>query len=298
MLFGVICLAFSPIFVSLAHVNGFAATFYRVTIAATVLLIPFLLQRNTTQPKGGRNLALVIGGAGGLIFAVNNVLFNISVSMIPVANAVFLANTSVIWVGLVSVFFLHERLSSHFWLGVALALAGVFLITYNVSPAAANLTIGNLLALLGGIFYAAYILVNSRARVYLGALSYMVLSNLASSIILFFTLMALGISYTGFSLATYSYLFGLGFISHALGFLAIIYAQAHLSPSRVSAILLSQPFAALILAFILLREQPSGFQLAGMATLFLGIVLANQRRQLRKENIEIYDVNSLERYRE
>jgi hypothetical protein len=34
---GVMCLAISPIFVSLAKVNGFTAAFYRVTIAATVL---------------------------------------------------------------------------------------------------------------------------------------------------------------------------------------------------------------------------------------------------------------------
>jgi len=69
----------------------------------------------------------------------------------------------------------------------------------------------------------------------------------------------------------------LGFVSQALGFLAIIYSQAYLPPSRVSTILLAQPLLVLILAFIILQEQPSNLQFIGMFTLFVGIILANRR---------------------
>jgi drug/metabolite transporter (DMT)-like permease len=277
------CLAISPIFVSLAKVNGFAAAFYRVTIAATVLLIPYLLQRKNIRSAGhsgpSRAITVLIAGAGGLIFALNNGFFNTAVTMVSVANAVFLVNTSVIWVGLASIFLFREKLSINFWLGVALALAGVFLITNEPNQPDRSLFVGNLIALLAGVFYAGYILINNKARVYLSALSYMVFSSISSSIILFVTIVALGIPYTGFSLATYVYLFGLGFISHALGFLAIVYAQAHIRPSTVSTTLLAQPLVALILAFLILREQPSSLQLAGMLILLVGIYLANIRRK-------------------
>ena len=280
LFFGIMCLAFSPIFVSLAQVNGFTAAFYRVTIAAIVLLIPFLLQRNNAHlaehSGSGRTTIILIAGAGGLVFALNNGFFNTAVTMVPVANAVFLVNTSVIWIGLVSIFVFHEKLSINFWLGVALALAGVFLITNEANHSGRNLFVGNLIALLSGVFYAGYLLVNNKARVYLSALSYMVLSSLSSSIILFVAIVALGIPYTGFSTATYGYLFGLGFVSHAMGFLAIVYAQAHIPPSTVSTMLLAQPLAALTLAFLILREQPSSLQLAGMLILLVGIYLANK----------------------
>jgi len=283
LFFGIMCLAVSPIFVSLAQVNGFTAAFYRVTIAAAVLLIPFLLQRSNTHraehSRISRGAALVIAGAGGLIFALNNGFFNTAVTMVPVANAVFLVNTSVIWVGLVSIFVFREKLAINFWLGVGLALAGVFLITNEANHPGRNLFVGNLIALLSGVFYAGYILINSKARANLSALSYMVLSSISSSIILFVTIVALGIPYTGFSIATYSYLFGLGFVSHALGFLAIVYAQAHIRPSTVSTMLLAQPLAALTLAFLILREQPSSLQLAGMLILLIGIYLANKRKK-------------------
>jgi drug/metabolite transporter (DMT)-like permease len=277
------CLAISPIFVSLAKVNGFTAAFYRVTIAAAVLLIPYLLKRKNSRSaehsRPSRTITVLIAGAGGLIFALNNGFFNTAVTMVPVANAVFLVNTSVIWVGLVSMFVFREKLSINFWLGVALALAGVFLITNEANHPDRNLFVGNLIALLSGVFYAGYILINNKARVYLSALSYMVFSSISSSIILFVTIVALGIPYTGFSLATYGYLFGLGFVSHALGFFAIVYAQAHIRPSTVSTMLLAQPLAALTLAFLILREQPSSLQLVGMLILLVGIYLANKRRK-------------------
>jgi len=280
LFFGIMCLAFSPIFVTLAQVNGFAATFYRVTIATAVLFIPFLLQRNISHlakhSSPSRTTIILIAGAGGLVFALNNGFFNTAVTMVPVANAVFLVNTSVIWIGLVSTFVFHEKLLVNFWLGVALALAGVFLITYEANHSSRNLFVGNLIALMAGVFYAGYILVNNKARVYLSALSYMVLSSLSSSIILLIAIVALGIPYTGFSTAAYVYLFGLGFVSHAMGFLAIVYAQAHIRPSVVSTILLAQPLAALTLAFLILQEQPSSLQLAGMLILLVGIYLANK----------------------
>ncbi len=278
---GILALAFSPIFVSLAQVNGLAATLYRTSIAASALLIPFLLPRDnhlgtaTTRPS--LRTAIAIAGLGGLLFALNNGLFNTAVTMIPASSAVFLANTAVIWVGLFSIVIFHEKLPLNFWVGVFLALAGVFLITTGRGGSSDNFLLGSFVALLGGFFYGLYILFNNTARRFLNALAYMVLSNFSSGLMIFVAILVVGVPYRGFSLATYGYLFGLGFVSQAIGFLVIVYAQAYLPPSRVSTILLAQPLLVLVLASIILREQPSTLQLAGMFTLFGGIVLANRR---------------------
>lgn len=226
----------------------------------------------------------MIAGLGGLIFALNNGLFNTAVTMIPASSAVFLANTSVIWVGIISIVVLHEKLLLNFWVGVFLALAGVFLITSGRSDNSISLTRGSTIALAGGFFYGLYILFNGTARKYLNALSYMVLSNIASGLLLFAAILIVGIPYTGFTPATYGYLFALGFVSQAIGFLSIVYAQSYLAPSRVSTILLVQPPLVLILSFFILREKPSILQLIGMIILFIGIFLAN-RRNSNKENL-------------
>ena len=279
--FGVLALSFSPIFVSLAKVSGLTATFYRTSVASSVLLVPFLLQRNnhlgttTTRPTWGN--ALKITALGGLIFAINNGLFNTAITIIPASNVVFLANTATIWVGIFSMIFFREKLFLNFWLGVFLGLTGVFLITAGRSGSTENLLIGSFIALLGGFFYGLNILFNNVARRSLNALAYMVFSNFTSAILLFIAILIVGVPYKGFTSATYGYLFGLGFDSQGLGFLCTVYSQAYLPPSKVSTILLAQPLLALILAIFILHEQPSNLQLVGMATLFAGIVVANRK---------------------
>lgn len=269
--------------------NGLAATFYRTSVAAGVLFLPFLLRRDnrlgksTTRPNV--RITVTIAGLGGLLFAINNGLFNTAITMIPASNAVFLANTSVIWVGIISMIVLHEKLSLNFWAGVFLALAGVFLITSGRSDNSISLTRGSIIALFGGFFYALYILFNGTARRYLNATSYMVLSNISSSLLLFAAILIAGVPYRGFSFTTYGYLFALGFVSQAIGFLLIVYAQSYVAPSRVSTILLVQPLLVLILAYFILQDKPSALQLTGMFILFGGIVLANRRRGMMRTNL-------------
>jgi drug/metabolite transporter (DMT)-like permease len=278
---GILAMGFSPIFVSLAHVNGLAVTLYRTSLAASVLLIPFLLPRanrlGTATTRPSLHMTIGIAGLGGFLFAANNGLFNTAVTMIPASTAVFLAYTAVIWVGLFSIVIYHEKLPLNFWVGVFLALAGVFLITTRRSGSSGDFLLGSFLALLGGFFYGLYLLFNKTARRFLNALSYTVLSNFASGLMVFVAILLIGLPYRGFSLATYGYLFGAGFLSQAIGFLVIIYAQAYLPPSRVSTILLAQPLLSFVLASIILREQPSALQMVGMVTLFGGIILANRR---------------------
>jgi len=282
-------MSFSPIFVSLARVNGLTATLYRTSIASGTLLLPFMLQQNNRlgveEVRPGLRQVLGIVGLGGLLFALNNGFFNTAVTMIPASRATFLANTAVIWVGIFSMLIFHERLLFRFWFGVILALAGVFLITGNFQNGSADGSwLGNLVALTGGFFYGLNILFNGTARRYLNAVAYIVLHNAVSALILLVAVLLVGVQFWGFTFTTYAYLFGLGFLAHGIGFSCVVYSQAHLPPSRVSSILLAQPMLVLILSFIILQERPLVLQLVGMFILFGGIVLANYRNtSLRKE---------------
>ena len=60
---GLLLLGFSAIFVSLANAPGTIVGFYRMTFAALILFIPFLLQRRKgiKLPKKGIGLALLAG---------------------------------------------------------------------------------------------------------------------------------------------------------------------------------------------------------------------------------------------
>ncbi len=278
LLFGVFAFAFSPIFVSLAQVNGLTATLYRSGVGAMVMTVPFAIQRPTREAtKPSLKTVVKIGATGGLLFALNNGLFNTAITFIPASNAIFLANTAVIWVGLVSIFLYKEQLGGYFWVGVALALVGVLLITTEGRFSAEIVWSGNLIALAGGFFYGLNILYNNVARRTLNAITYMTLFNTTAALLIFSVILIVGVQFRGFDAATYWYLFGLGFISQGLGFLAVVQSQAYLPASRVSTILLAQPLIVLVLAYFILDEQPSLVQACGIAVLFVGIVLANNR---------------------
>ena len=71
-------------------------------------------------------------------------------------------------------------------------------------------------------------------------------------------------------------LFGLAFVSHAGGQVAITYALAYLPPAFSSLTLLLQPVVAAILAWVLLAEPVGLMQAIGGAIVLLGILIARR----------------------
>lgn len=277
---GVVGFAFSPILVTLADVSGLTATLYRTGVGAMVMLVPFGMERGRDVGRNRPNFLTIlkVASIGGVLFALNNGLFNTAVTLIPAANAIFLANTAVIWVGLISIIVYKERLGVRFWLGIPLALIGVLLITTDGSLTTQTNWSGNVIALVGGFFYALNILYNNIARRVLSAITYMTLFNVTAAMLLFIVILLIGVPYRGFDGATYGYLVALGFIAQGIGFLAVVQSQAVLPASRVSTVLLAQPLLVLVLAFVILGERPTPIQLIGIGVLFVGIVLANRRK--------------------
>lgn len=249
------------------------------------MVVPFLLQNkksavSTAPPKATTTVR--IAAVGGLLFALNNGLFNTAITFIPASNAIFLANTAVIWVGLLSMIIYKEKLSIYFWVGVPMALVGVLLITSPTAAQPDTFWLGNLIALAGGFFYGLNLLYNNVARRRLSAITYMLLFNITACLAIFVAILLTGVPFYGFDQNTYIYLFALGFVAQGIGFLAVVQSQAVLPASTVSTVLLAQPLLALVLAFFILGERPSTVQLVGITILFIGIVLANRRNFVAK----------------
>jgi drug/metabolite transporter (DMT)-like permease len=71
-------------------------------------------------------------------------------------------------------------------------------------------------------------------------------------------------------------LFGLAFVSHAGGQVAITYALAFLPPAFSSLTLLLQPVVAALLAWVLLSEPVGLMQAIGGAIVLIGILIARR----------------------
>ncbi len=275
MIFGVVCISTSGIFIKLASVPGPVAGAYRVGIAATLMLVPFLL--HARRVRWTRRM-LLLAGVGGIFFACDIALWNTALLSTSVANAVLLGNTAPIWVGLGAIVLFHQRLKRQFWWGVALAIAGASLIVGLDLARMGGGTVGSLLALASSLFYASYLLVTQRARVRLDALSYFWLAAVASLL----TLLGMTAVLDQPLAVPHSALLpllGLGIVTHTLGWLSLNYAQGHLPASLVAPSLLGQPIIASLLAIPILGETLAWFQVIGGAIVMAGIFLVHHAHE-------------------
>ncbi len=154
LLFGITGLGFSAIFVKWANAPGAVSGFYRMSIAAAVMVIPFGLGARKAAPLSRPHVWLAV--AGGLFFAADLAAWNTGVLITNAANATLMGNTSPFWVSLGALFLFKEKLRPAFWAGLALAMLGAFVILggdYLIHP---TLGWGDTLALIAGFFYGAF----------------------------------------------------------------------------------------------------------------------------------------------
>jgi drug/metabolite transporter (DMT)-like permease len=274
---GVVCIAFSAIFVRWAEVPGLVSAWWRVLIA-TVALGPLFWRRvgRGAVPRDAR-LWLLAAGAG-LFFALDIALWNTALFQTHAADATLLANDAPIVVGLGALVFFRERLSRRYWLGLGIALAGMCLIVLrpeHASTTAPNAELGDALALGAGVFYAGYLLMTQRVRARMDTLSSLWLAGASGVLFLLVVNLVAHQTLWGFAPRQYAALLGLGLISQVIGWLAINAALGRLPATLVSVTLLAQPVLTAVLAVPLLQDTLGPPQVVGGAIALAGIALVN-----------------------
>jgi drug/metabolite transporter (DMT)-like permease len=271
---GVLCIAWSAIFVRWTEMPGPASAFYRMLIPAVILLPSWFIGPNS--PRVSRKTLMVIA-VGGVFFALDLAFFNTSILQTSAANATLLGNNTPVFVGLLSWLIFRQRPSRNFWLGLLLAIAGCTVIVSGDLAKHFNLGWGDAMALAASACFAVYMLATERVRITTSTLAFLRLAMISSAIFLFIINLALGISLKVPSGRSWAALFGLGLVSQLGGYLALTYALGHLPATAASISLLSQgPLTAVLAAFILL-EPLSTPQIIGGALVLAGVGLANRR---------------------
>lgn len=273
---GLVALGFSAVFVRLAEVPGSVAGFYRMFIGLLFLTIPFANSRRA-KPRPTW-IAVRIALLGGLFFAIDLIFWATGVVLSGATNPTLMSNTAPLWVGLGTLLLFKEKLPAGFWWGLAIAMMGAVLVLGLDALKSFDLGLGTLYGLIAGIFYGGYFLVTQRGRRVLDAISYFWYSVLGATVVLFFINLALGNPLIGYSRGSYLALIGLGVVSQGLGWLAINYAQGHLSATVVSPTLLGQPVLTGLIAGPVLGEVLEPLQIAGGLAVLVGVYLVHRSR--------------------
>lgn len=270
-------IAWSAIFVRWAGVSGTASGFYRVLIAAAVL-IPWRLARGATRPFDRR--ASLLAMAGGAFFAFDLALWNTAVLRTQAAIASLLGNNTPIVVGLASWWIFKRRPSGAFWAGLLLSIAGCLVIVLaEVGPAGAparHSLSGDTFALTASVFFAAYLITTERIRERMDTLTFNTLAIVGSVIALLIVCLVLRVPLTGYPPRAWAALLALGLISQLAAYFALVYALGHLPATVTSVGLLAQVPCTGLLAMLLLDEPLTAWQIGGGALVLCGIYLVNR----------------------
>jgi drug/metabolite transporter (DMT)-like permease len=277
---GILCIAWSAIFVRWTDIPGPASAFYRLLIPALVLAPTWIIDRRTPRVDG-RTLGIIC--CGGAFFALDLAFYNTSILKTSAANATLLGNNTPIFVGLIAWLIFRKRPSGEFWLGLALAVAGSLVIVWGDLARHAHLGWGDAMALAASACFAVYLIATEHVRGHTGTLVFLRLAIVSSAAFLFLLNLAMRVPLEIPSGTSFAALLGLGLVSQLGGYLALTYAMGHL-PATVTAVsLLSQGPLTALLAALLLHEPLTVHLLIGGALVLLGIALANRLKRPEQE---------------
>ncbi len=274
---GAVAIAFSPLFVRISDVDPVASAFFRVALATPVL---FLLNAwmpaagRQSRPRSLRDLGQL--AVAGFFFAGDLALWHWSIAFTTIANSTLLANAAPIFVTLGSWMLFAGTVTRTFLVGLVVAMAGLVVLIGESARIGGDHLLGDLLGVATAVFYAGYLLSVSRLARKYSTICIMAWSGLVTSLLLLPLAWLSSDQLLPSSLTGWLVLLGLAWFSHAGGQSLIAFALGRLPATFSSVGLLVQPLTATLLAWVLLNETLSLWQVTGGAVVLLGIYLARR----------------------
>ena len=271
LVFANVALAFGPWFVRLADTGPVASAFWRITLAAPLLVaLAWMSGARPVRLRPGLWIALA---AGGLCFAADLASWHLGILRTTLANATLFGNSAIVF------FPVYGFLVARAWPtraqggAFALAAAGAGLLmgrSLQLDPR--NLQ-GDILCLAAGVLYTVYFICMARAREAMAPLPALALSTLASvlPLLLFTVLLGERILPTH-----WGPLLGLALASQVFGQGLMIYALGRLSPLVVGLALLIQPVVGATVGWFAYGERLGVLDLVGIVLVAAALVLVRR----------------------
>ncbi|MEX1247086.1 MAG: DMT family transporter [Anaerolineales bacterium] len=278
---GVLILGLSAILTRLADAPGSVVSLYRMAIGTLVLAIPFVYRLRRSQHRI-TSRGLWLAALAGFFFALDLASWATGINLAGATIPTLLGNMAPLWVGLGAWLLFKEKLHVGFWIGLAVALAGVLAVLNLDFTQGLEFNSGAIFGMLSAFFYGSYLLTAQKGRDDLDALSFFWIAALGSTVTLLVLAFLLQDPLVGYSASSYLTFLALGVIVQGGAWMAINFAQGYLPASVLAPTLLIQPVLTAFLAGPLLGESFTWQQWLGGAAVLLGIIIVYRSRQLRR----------------
>ncbi len=265
---------------------------YRL-VFASLALSTLTLARHRAELASLTRRDLLLAGGTGLFLAAHFAAWITSLQFTTVASSAVLVSASPLFVGILSFTILREKLERALMGGLVIALFGG--VTVGLSDVCAvsgwgiacppladfvqgNAFVGDVLALIGAIAIAIYLLMGRRLRNKLSLIPYIFLSYSAAAITLLIVVLVSRQPLFGYTPAAYFWMALLALVPQLIGHSAFNWALRYLPATYVSVTTLGEPIGSTALAMMLFAETPGLLKLAGGVLILIGILLASRRK--------------------
>jgi drug/metabolite transporter (DMT)-like permease len=283
---GAVAIAFSAILYRFADVSPSTGAFFRCAYAVPPLLLLAWWEDRRVGSRPWRTR--VWAWLAGAFLAVDLIVWHQSIEYVGAGLATVLGNTQVLLVGVAAWVLFRERPSWAVTAAIPVAMGGVVLISGVLEEGAYgdDPELGVFFGLLTGVAYTGFLLAlrhgSSDLRRVAGPLSD---ATLACALLTIPAGLALGeLDFTP-PLSAHLWLLVLALSSQAFGWLLITVSLPRLPAAVTSVLLTLQPVCSVLFAAALLGEDPSALQLAGVAAILGGLLLASFGRRARSARI-------------
>jgi drug/metabolite transporter (DMT)-like permease len=218
----------------------------------------------------------LVFAAPGLLFAGDILFWHWSITYTTVADATLFANFAPVIVTFGAWFYLGERISLRFLLGMTLAMGGAALLVTSSAALGTRYVVGDIFGLITAGFFGGYVLAVARLRDRHAASTIMFYSSLVTCLVLLAATLVSGQSLSPRTANGWLVLLALAWISQAMGQGLIAYALGHLPASFSALAILIEPLTAAILGWAWLGEALGPLQALGGAIVLAGITVARR----------------------
>ena len=302
---GILAASTASIFIRFAQADGVSSlviSAWRLTLAS-LILAPMALLRYRDELRALTRRGLTLALISGIFLAVHFATWISSLEYTSVASSVVLVSTAPLWVVILAPLTIREPVGRPVLIGMGLAFIGVTIVglsdSCNFGLAAgqdvsgfASLQcppfsefisgtafIGDLLALIGAMTVAGYLLIGRSLRENMSLVPYIFVVYGMAALILIVIVLVTGESLFGYEPQTFLWFLLLALIPQLLGHSSYNWALGYLPAAFVSVTLLGEPISSAILAYFILGETPTALMIFGAILILIGIYISS-----RKEN--------------
>lgn len=224
---------------------------------------------------------LLGGGACGLMLSGGSLLQQMGLTSTTAGKAGFLTSLYIVIVPVLGVF-LGRRAGAKVWAGVALALAGAYLLSGNISGEGFSIAIGDLLVLISALFFSLHILVIDHFSprvdgVMLSCVQFFVAGAVSLVFALIFEKPSLASLLPAWGPLLYT-----GVLSSGVAYTLQIVGQQNVPPTIASLLMSLESVFAALSGWVVLGEPLSLRETVGCVLVFGAVILA-QLPEKKKE---------------